>query len=70
MKDGQYEIEFWKDLSKSLITPEDFGYIALFVAIVKNKSCDNALREVKGRLTNLEFEKNYEKWYSYNEDRK
>lgn len=46
---SQDTIEFWRDIGKMKKTPEDYGYIALFIAIFRNKSSKDALIDLKGQ---------------------
>lgn len=49
MKYPHDTVKEWSKISVLELTPEDYGYLALFLSIVKPVSCDKALIEIKGQ---------------------
>jgi hypothetical protein len=46
MRQDTYEL--WQNIVKGDLTAKDWGYLALFVSIVKNKSPKQAIIDIKG----------------------
>lgn len=57
----------WKSIAKIPVTPEDYGYIALCVSIVRNIPADKANIYVRGHGA-TKLENNSEKCYPQNEE--
>jgi hypothetical protein len=53
-------IKEWSKISTLNLTPEDYGYLALFLSIVKKMSCDKSLIAIKGQREFSRTKGNYE----------
>jgi len=45
----EYEKNEWIKISKSMLKPEDYGYLSLFLSITQNMSCDKANIVIRGK---------------------
>jgi hypothetical protein len=52
MDEGQYlNYKEWEKMANTITEPEDYGYLALYLSIMANVSCEKALIALKGEVT-------------------